>query len=102
MGAVEQAVIIRFRYAKTSLEPLHQLEEELESFFEENGIGEYDGYDIHSDWSEGTLYIYGYDAQDLFDKLRPFIRHFDFMHAAMATLRFGPPEDGVQEIQLEV
>jgi hypothetical protein len=49
----EQAVIIRFRYGIDGLEPLHRLEKELEERIEKEGVGEYDGHEIATDYSDG-------------------------------------------------
>ena len=98
----EQAVIIRFRYGIDALEPLHRLEKELEERIEKEGVGEYDGHEIATDYSDGFLYMYGSNAETLFKTVKPTLEKSDFMKGAMAKLRFGPPEDGVKEIQVKL
>lgn len=62
----EQAVIVHFDFAADSLEPLHDFEEQLEAAIAEAEVGEYDGHEIAVDLSDGTLYMYGPDADALF------------------------------------
>lgn len=93
----EQAVIVEFEYAADSLNPLFDLEEQLEAAVAEAGVGEYDGHEIAVDLSDGTLYHYGPDAEALFAIVSPLLKSAGCFKAAKATLRFGPPEDGVRE-----
>jgi protoheme ferro-lyase len=53
----EHAVLIEFNYTADSLETLEELEEKLETAMSEADAGEYDGYDISTDLSEGVLYL---------------------------------------------
>lgn len=59
------------------------------------GVGEFDGNEIASDLSEGTLYMYGPDAEALFKVVQPILVGASCLRRASATLRFGPPKDGV-------
>jgi hypothetical protein len=93
----EQAVIVRFGYAADSLGPLHGLEQRLEAAVADAGVGELDGNDIAPDLSDGTLYLYGPDADALFAVARPLLAGAGCLRAASVTLRYGPPEDGVPE-----
>jgi hypothetical protein len=98
----EHAVIIRFLYGTDRLEPLHRLEKELEKSIEQEGVGEYDGHEIAVDHSDGFLYMYGPNAEKLFKTVEPILEQTDFMNGAIAKLRFGPPKDGVKEIELKI
>ena len=98
----EHAVIIRFNYGIEGLEPLHRLEDELEEVLTANNAGEYDGHEIAVDYSDGFLYMYGPDAENLFKVVKPVLATTDFMKGATAKLRFGPPEDGVKELEVEI
>ena len=91
------AVIVHFRYGSTDLTRIFQLEKQLEDAIEESGAGEYDGNEVAVDGSDGDLYMYGPDADRLFEAVRPILESTDFMQGAKATLRFGPPEEGVKE-----
>jgi len=98
----EQAVIVHFRYGIEGLEPLHRLERELEKIIESEGVGEYDGHEIAVDYSDGFLYMYGPNAETLFKSIHITLEKSDFMKGAIAKLRFGPPEDGVREIEIKL
>jgi hypothetical protein len=96
----EHAVIIEFNYGIGELEPLQQLEIKLEKVIRDNNVGEYDEHEIAIDYSDGSLYMYGPNAEDLFKVIKPTLDSFYFMKGAIANLRFGPPEDGVKEIKV--
>ena len=69
---------------------------------EEKKVGEYDGNEIAVDYSDGTLFFYGPSAEKLFDAIKPILKQTNFMKDAKITLRFGPPEDGVKEITIDL
>ena len=69
----EHAVIVYFEYAADSLEPLYDLEEQLEAAIAAAGVGEFDGNEIAVDLSDGSLYMYGPDADALFAVARPLL-----------------------------
>jgi hypothetical protein len=98
----EHAVIVYFDYKKENLEPLYQLEDRLERVITENKAGEYDGHEISLDYNDGILYMYGTNAEVLFNTVKQTLIAADFMLGAKAKLRFGPPEDGVKEIEVRV
>ena len=93
----QHAVIVQFDYAADSLDPLHDLEEQLEAAIAEAGVGEFDGNEIAVDLLDGSLYMYGPDADALFAVARPLLAGADCLRNVRATLRYGPPEDGVRE-----
>ena len=98
----EHAVIIRFEYGATGLDPLHELEDTLTEVIESQGVGEYDGHDIAVDGSDGTLYMYGPDADRLFSAVKERLLATPVLKNAIATLRYGPPEDGVPEVEVNL
>jgi hypothetical protein len=91
----EQAVIIRFDYGSNDLSRLFELEGQLEAALAERPVGELDGNEVAVDGSDGLLYFYGPDADALFDAIRAVLTSTDAISNAVATLRYGPPEDGV-------
>jgi len=93
-------VIIHFQYGKEDLDPLHHLERQLEDILTDKTVGDYDGHEIATDYSDGFLYLYGDNAEQLFKKIRETLESTDFMMGARVKLRFGPPQDGVKEIEL--
>lgn len=94
---VEHAVIVHFSYGSTDLGPLHALEDRLEQAIASAGVGELDGNEIAVDGSDGYLYMYGPDADRLFETIRPVLESTGFAKGAKVTKRYGPPEDGVRE-----
>lgn len=98
----EQAVIIYFNYGIQGLDSLIKLGDELEDVIQENKVGEYDGHEIAMDNSDGSLYMYGPNAETLFKAVKPTLEACEFMKGAKAIIRFGPPEDGVKEIEVEI
>lgn len=93
----EQAVIVRFDYGSTDLGPLFKLEKELETAISAEAVGEYDGNEIAADGSDGILFMYGPDADRLFEVVEPILKSAQFMDGATVMKRYGPPEDGVRE-----
>lgn len=98
----EHAVLVHFAYGSTDLSRLFSLEERLEEVIAAAGVGEFDGNEVAVDGSDGTLYMYGPDADALFEAVRPTLEATDFMQGARVRLRYGPPEDGVREVEAVV
>ena len=94
----EHAVIVKFDYGTTDLGSLFELEDQLEFLLEDGSHGEYDGHEIAVDGSDGLLYLYGPDADDLYNTIKPTLLASSAIKNAVATLRYGPPEDGVREV----
>jgi len=93
----EQAVIVRFEYGRTDLQPIFELEDKLQAAIAKASAGEYDGNEVATDGSDGTLYMYGPDADVLFSVVRPVLEQSDFMRGARVQVRYGPPAAGVRE-----
>ena len=98
----EHAVIVRFKYGIQGLDALYKLEDKLEKIISDNKAGEYDGHEIAMDYSDGFLYMYGTNAEELFKIVKPILDQTDFMKGAIAKLRFGPPAVGAKEIDVEI
>lgn len=96
-GVTEQAVIVKFDYVAASLEPLYAVEDRLSEAFSEAGEGECDGHDVTPDLKRAAIYLYGTDADVVFDLSQSVFESADCVHNAVATIRYGPPEDGVRE-----
>jgi len=97
--APEHALIVHFRYGSKDLGPLFELEEALDDALAGGGAGEYDGNEMAVDGPDGVLFMYGPDADRLFDVVAPILRREAFMRGARIRKRYGPPEDGVKEIE---
>jgi hypothetical protein len=98
----EHAVIVSFDYGHTDLEPLFELEDQLEQLIEDAGVGEYDGNEIAVDGSDGRLYMYGPDADALFAAIKGALASAACLKSPVALLRYGPPEDGVREVSVPI
>jgi hypothetical protein len=86
----------------TDLQPIFDLEDKLISAINAAGSGEFDGNEVATDGSDGCLYMYGPDADKLFESVRTVLESCEFMQGAIAKLRYGPPEDGVKEIERKI
>ena len=102
MSEPEHAVIVDFTYGSTDLSRLFELENKLEATIEEAKVGEHDGNDVAVDGSDGYLYMYGTNADTLFEVVRPILEATEFMKGAKAKLWYGPPADGVREVEVEI
>ncbi len=98
----EHAVIVNFDYGTTDLDPLFELEDQLESLLEDGTHGEYDGHEIAVDGSDGLLYLYGPDADGLYNAIKPTLLVSSAIKNVVETLRYGPPEEGVREVVVRV
>jgi hypothetical protein len=85
----EHAVIALFDYTADSLDPLYDLEEQLEAAITSAGVGEFDGNEIAVDLSDGSLYMYGPDADALFAVVRPLLAGADCLRGTRVRLRYG-------------
>src|SRR5262245_17778014 len=93
----EHGVIVKFDYlGTTDLAPLFALEEKLEAAINAARVGEFDGNEVAADGSDGVLYMYGPDADRLFEVIRPVLEGCSFMRGAHITLRYGPPSAEVR------
>ena len=99
---VEHAVIVQFDYGIQGMEKLYQLRDRLENIIQKNKLGEYDGHEMAADYSNGFLYMYGPNAETLFNGIKEILEQTDFMKGAKARLRFGPPADGIKEITVVI
>jgi len=93
----EHAVIVRFTYAERTLAPLVALERRLRGAIETAAVGDYDGNQIARDLSRGVLWMYGPDAEALFQVVRPLLVEAPCFSRAEATLRFGMPAHGAPQ-----
>ena len=98
----EHGVIIRFDYGTTDLSQLFELEDALEEALQHSDVGEYDGHEIAVDGSDGLLFLYGPSADALFAHIKHALLANAQISNVQATLRYGPPEDGVKEVLVHV
>jgi hypothetical protein len=96
----DHAVIVHFDYGSTDLTPLSALEEQLEEAINGAGVGEFDGNEVAVDGSDGSLYMYGPNADRLFETVRPVLERSTAIRNAVATVRYGPPGDDVRSMNV--
>jgi hypothetical protein len=98
----EHAVIVAFKYGLPDLTALREVENKIEAAILLAGVGEYDGDEMAVSLADGSLYMYGPDADKLFAAIRPVLEAAPFMRGAVVTLRYGPLSDGVRETAVTV
>lgn len=96
----EHAVLVYFAYGSRDLSQLYALEERLDAAIAAARVGEFDGDEVAADGSDGTLFMYGPDADALVAVVRSALEATDFMRGARVRLRYGPPSDGVREAEI--
>jgi hypothetical protein len=90
---IEQAVIIYLKLSNDKFgeakerEALFRLEDELESKVAAGGAGEYDGHEFGGGY--GTLYMYGSDADKLFNVVIESIRKHNPRTGSYIIKRYG-------------
>lgn len=94
-AADEHALIVHFAYGSLDFGPITALTTLLEKAL--RGVGEYDGDELAADGSDGYFYMYGPNADRLFDAARPVLESVPWMQGASARLRYGKPGTGARE-----
>jgi hypothetical protein len=102
MANSDHAVVVHFSYGSTDLSRLFALEDELVEALEMANAGEFDGNEMAADGSDGYLYMYGPDANILFNAIEPVLESADFMKNAKVKLRFGPSNEGAREVEVVI
>ena len=93
----EQAVHVQFDHTQEDWSQFWIFEKQLEKAVDDSGLGEYDGNELALDCSNGTLFLYGPDADKLLAVVRPILQAATFMKNAVVTLRYGPAhKEGVR------
>ena len=69
----------------------------MEKAISEAKAGEYDGNEIAVDGSDGSLFMYGPDADRLLEVIEPIIRASSFMKGAQVRRRYGGVKSGARE-----
>lgn len=85
----EEAVIIHFKYGQKDWSSFFAFEKTLESAISKARVGEYDGNELATDGSAGTLYMYGPSADAMFAVVKPRLLEAQFLKNIEATLRYG-------------
>jgi hypothetical protein len=81
-------------------EAIHELSDQLQTAIEDHDAGEFDGDEFGG--GQCVFYMYGKDADRLFEAIRPSLLASPFARGGHAIKRYGPPEDGIKEVQVEL
>lgn len=52
--------------------------------------------------SDGTLFMYGPNAEELFKVVKPILEQTDFTQGAWAVMRFGGLYDDASELEIQI
>jgi hypothetical protein len=86
-----------------NLDPLYDLEDKIIAALEGKSVGELDGHEIAIDGSDGSLFLYGPDADALYAAIERPLRASAVTQGGHATLRYGGHgEPNVMEKYIEI
>jgi len=89
----EEAVIVHFDHGQADWSAFFEFETELEHAIAKAAVGEYDGNELAVDGSDGSLYIYGPDADALYAIVEPRLLSATCLKNVVVTLRYGAATD---------
>ena len=99
----DHSVIISFlNYPSDELDILHELDMKLDKIIQKQNVGFYDGHEIAVDGYDGTLYMYGPNAENLFKVVKPILEETKWLKGAIANLRFGKFDEDAPELEVEL
>jgi hypothetical protein len=101
----EQCVKVCLELSSESGDPkemdaIHELSDVLEEAIEKSEAGEFDGDEFGG--GECTLYMYGPDADKLFEAIRKPLMSSPLAKGGYVLKRYGPPADGVKEVRIDL
>jgi len=102
MAENEHAVIVHFSYGSADLTKLYALAAKLEEAIETAAVGEFDGHEIAVNGRDASFYIYGPDADKIYQVAQPILAASDFMHGATVTVRYGSYVELVHERRIRI
>jgi hypothetical protein len=79
---------------------INELSEILEAAIEEHEAGEFDGDEFGG--GVARFFMYGPDADKLFDAIKQPLLDSPLSRGGYAVKRYGPPEDGIKEVRVEL
>jgi hypothetical protein len=97
-SAPEQAVIVHFDYGNADWKPFFEFEKTLEDAISKSGAGDYDGNELAVDGRDGSLYMYGPDADKLFEVAKPILLSTALLKNITVTLRYGSVKDKLARV----
>lgn len=85
----DEAVLVHFQYGQECLAAFNHLRECLVSVITEKNLGIFARHELAYDHTDGFLYMYGPDADELFEAIHPILKKTSFMHKARVKMRYG-------------
>jgi hypothetical protein len=89
-GSPAHEVEVFFAYGSTNFQYVYALGDQIQIAIAEAKVGEYDGHAVTADGSEGRYFVYGPDAEAIFQAIAPVLAASPLMRGATVTLRYGP------------
>jgi hypothetical protein len=91
-------VIISFNKPLPNLEALYETDKKFMSAIESAEAGIYDYHGTADDNSAGDFFMYGPDADKLFEVVKPVIDSTNYLKGGFAFLRYGETRDAKTRI----
>jgi hypothetical protein len=88
-GSSAQEVEVHFEYGSTNFQYVYALGDQIQLAILEAKVGEYDGHAIPADGSEGRYFVYGPDAEAIYQVIAPVLAASPLMNGATVILRYG-------------
>jgi hypothetical protein len=86
----QNSLIINFYYGMDDLDPLFELEEKLRVLIDDGQLGHYDGHAVNMDGSDGILFMYGNDPEQILEIIKPTLLQTSFMKEAEVHIEILP------------
>ncbi len=102
LKSFKHSVIVSFHYGREDDSEFYALAMELHNLLDDHKIGYYDGHEIEMmENRDGTYYMYGRNAEELFKFVRPVLSKYDFIFGATVFLSFGDFREEPSRIEFE-
>ena len=98
----DHSVIIYFGNGLPYPDALYETGFELSALIEKEQVGYYDWHCTAEDDSHGWLYMYGPDADKLFEIVKPVFEKTSFLKNGVVTLRYGPAETETRHKEIKL
>jgi hypothetical protein len=100
----DQAVIVELRGAGLPDDvyekyDLSTLEDQIMGALEGTGLGEFDGNEVGP--SGASLYLYGPNADRLFERIENILKNYPLCRSAQVTIRYGPPGAAQRQVTFD-
>jgi hypothetical protein len=99
----DQCVLVRFKLSDDTLgtlddlDEIHEFSDTLAALIAERRAGEFDGHECGG--GEGTLFMYGPDADWLFHIIEPVLKTWEPLKGGYVVKRHGGPGSRIERIE---